>query len=370
MKKSVIFLFLVTMAVSLAAQDSKTKIDSANSKKFGLFVQELYMKWYKENVRQISDSIEKSKVHIVNAGSVRALGKDTPVIAGSFIYVEVTDIRKLLNLQRLLLQTYPHDTSYRLILYINGLPMYDIPVYTKDLAKNRFIFNLDRKANSLKQLYPFFTLIGSKVRFPFSVGFRNGDSLPLSAFYTGTPMRFVSATALYLTLVLVLFIIFIFIFIYLANRTDLIRVGDNKSRFSLGLIQLCFWTVVVASSYFYIWILTQEVLPVSKQTLILLGISIITTAGSKVIDFQKKTPVPVHIPSRGFLTDISSDDTGSSVHRVQMILWTVILGIIFITRVVKEQKMPELDDSLLALMGISSAGFVGLKIMEKSGGSS
>jgi hypothetical protein len=51
-----------------------------------------------------------------------------------------------------------------------------------------------------------------------------------------------------------------------------------------------------------------------------------------------------------------------------MFMWTVIMGIIFVTSVIRLQQIPQLDESLLALMGISSGAYVGLKTMENKKG--
>ena len=69
------------------------------------------------------------------------------------------------------------------------------------------------------------------------------------------------------------------------------------------------------------------------------------------------------------LEDILKDELGYSVHRAQMFMWTVILGVIFVTSVIRFQQIPQLDESLLALMGISSGAYVGLKTMENKTGS-
>jgi hypothetical protein len=73
-------------------------------------------------------------------------------------------------------------------------------------------------------------------------------------------------------------------------------------------------------------------------------------------------PLPI---SRGFFEDIlTDDDIGISFHRFQMFVWTVVLGIIFIASVYRQLAMPEFNDTLLALMGISSGTYMGFMIAE------
>ena len=82
------------------------------------------------------------------------------------------------------------------------------------------------------------------------------------------------------------------------------------------------------------------------------------------MDIRRKTKKSIIQTSDSFLEDILKDELGYSVHRAQMFMWTVILGVIFVTSVIRFQQIPQLDESLLALMGISSGAYVGLKTME------
>ena len=53
------------------------------------------------------------------------------------------------------------------------------------------------------------------------------------------------------------------------------------------------------------------------------------------------------------------------LHRLQMLVWTVILGIVFVLKVLSNLAMPEFDATLLALMGISSGTYLGFKFPEQ-----
>lgn len=66
-----------------------------------------------------------------------------------------------------------------------------------------------------------------------------------------------------------------------------------------------------------------------------------------------------------FLIDICSDENGIAIHRLQVVLWTVALGIIFIKTILDEIAMPQFSTDLLALMGISGGVYVGIKSQEK-----
>jgi len=68
--------------------------------------------------------------------------------------------------------------------------------------------------------------------------------------------------------------------------------------------------------------------------------------------------------SQDFFQDVLTDDVGISFHRFQMFVWTIVLGIIFITEVYRNLAMPDFSATLLALMGISSGTYMGFMLTE------
>ncbi len=70
--------------------------------------------------------------------------------------------------------------------------------------------------------------------------------------------------------------------------------------------------------------------------------------------------------SRGFLLDILSDADGVSVHRFQLFAWTIILGVVFASAVLREVAMQVFSATLLGLMGLSAGTHLGLKIPEST----
>ena len=69
--------------------------------------------------------------------------------------------------------------------------------------------------------------------------------------------------------------------------------------------------------------------------------------------------------SESFGKDLLTDVNGITLHRFQMVVWTIVLGILFLTGVYKELAMPEFSGTLLALMGISAGTYLGFKIPER-----
>lgn len=70
--------------------------------------------------------------------------------------------------------------------------------------------------------------------------------------------------------------------------------------------------------------------------------------------------------SENLLLDVLSDGNGVNFHRFQALAWTVVLGIIFGAHVYRDLAMPQFNETLLGLMGISSGTYLSLKIPESS----
>jgi hypothetical protein len=70
--------------------------------------------------------------------------------------------------------------------------------------------------------------------------------------------------------------------------------------------------------------------------------------------------------SQGWFTDITTDLNGTALHRLQSFIWTIAVGVVFLISVYRDLSMPDLNTSLLTLMGISGAGYVGFKIPESN----
>jgi hypothetical protein len=195
------------------------------------------------------------------------------------------------------------------------------------------------------------------------------------------------------------------------NRAEL-------ATYSLAKVQMAWWSFFIVSAFLFIWLAVGEFNSLTTSTLVLLGISVGTTVASRMVTSNKQstaqdlaaktgvlkqqvdqltgtpnvnlTPLkqdldskmlqltqaqtqlnqlttpPDEAKSHGFLTDIMSDENGISIHRFQMVIWTVVLALIFVHEVYKTLGMPQFPDTLLTLMGISSGTYVALKVPEKN----
>lgn len=170
----------------------------------------------------------------------------------------------------------------------------------------------------------------------------------------------------------------------LFNKDNFCKLADDKGiknarpSFSLGRTQLAFWTVIIVSSFIAVTfcegsLCNFKIPELNEVNLALLGIAAGTTLVGKVIDSGQKDSQGAAIsqqdyPSQGFLIDIISDEKGVSIHRLQNVIWTLVVGFIYINYVAcNECELPDentITPQLLGLMGISTGAYLGLKLNE------
>jgi hypothetical protein len=78
------------------------------------------------------------------------------------------------------------------------------------------------------------------------------------------------------------------------------------------------------------------------------------------------SPLPATSRSANIFKDLVCDGDGVSFHRFQIVVWTLVLGMVFIRAVQQDLAMPDFDATLLGLMGLSSGTYIGFKFPEKA----
>lgn len=205
---------------------------------------------------------------------------------------------------------------------------------------------------------------------------------------------------------------------FLPGFNSVMPKPTELAQYSLAKVQMAWWLFFIVTAFLFVWLAVGDFNTLTTSTLVLLGISAGTTVASKMVSSSKQataqdltakkgalqqqvnqlslaadaTPTeaqkqeldskrvqvtqadmqldqmmlpPTEAKSQGFLTDIMSDENGISIHRFQMVLWTLVLTLIFVHEVYATLSMPQFSDTLLTLMGISSGIYVTLKIPEK-----
>jgi hypothetical protein len=147
--------------------------------------------------------------------------------------------------------------------------------------------------------------------------------------------------------------------------------GEDPPRrpYSLARVQMAFWLFLVLVGFVFVWIVTGDYRGIlTSQALVLMGISTATGLAAVTIDSGRpQAELDDWGASKGFFADILSTTSSGSLPlpRLQILVWTVILGAIFIYEVYTKLRLPEFDSTLLTLMGVSSGVSAGFKWPEK-----
>ncbi len=171
----------------------------------------------------------------------------------------------------------------------------------------------------------------------------------------------------WITLFLVLLAVVAIALVVLARRSDMLRDGPPidgaRQPYSLARVQMAWWFFLLVVGYVFIWIVTGERDSIAPSLLGLVGISAATAlAAVAVTPAGRRT-----FTTKSFWRDLVTGDNGVvAFDRLQVVVWTLVLGGIFLTAVLWDLTMPEFSATMLALMGISSGTYIGFKLPMKS----
>jgi hypothetical protein len=195
-----------------------------------------------------------------------------------------------------------------------------------------------------------------------------------------------------------------------------LAAGDAP--YSLGKVQMAFWFSIVLASYIFIWLITDNYELITNGTLVLIGIGAATGLGAisinnsksagtikQVQDLQAQQAdlrqatdlLKATLPAAGvdgkiaynnfldsqltskidklidglktgkdkFFCDLLTDENGISFHRLQMVVFTMVLGFVFLYTAWATLMMPDFSATLLTMQGITAGTYIGFKIPEK-----
>ncbi len=254
------------------------------------------------------------------------------------------------------------DGKPTLHLFLDDLELKDSVGTLIDQKKNLVVFDVARTSDDAAVWSKIIGQLewgkwGARVPVHIGVGtnageFNNANQTPLELIIID-PWAFILGIAALLAAVLALF--------FAAQISAVLRDGDANSTYSLARVQMAFWLYLITAAFVFIWLVTGDYNGVlTSQALTLMGIS--STTGLMAI-CVKNGAAPT--PSEGFLTDILSETDGVALHRLQIVVWTLILGVVFFTEIYRSFRLPTFDSNLLILMGISGLTYVGFKFKEK-----
>jgi len=153
------------------------------------------------------------------------------------------------------------------------------------------------------------------------------------------------------------------LFFGLSYDTTLLRIGrEPDSAYSLALVQMAIWFILTTTGFVYIWVVTGQYQNVFTSGLfVLIGISGATATAAFAMERGHKAPT-----SNGLFYDIVGAWQGGEVQlqRVQILVWTLILALIFFWNVLGKLMLTSFDTNLLILTGIANGVYVSLKPQE------
>jgi hypothetical protein len=136
--------------------------------------------------------------------------------------------------------------------------------------------------------------------------------------------------------------------------------------YSLGRTQMALWLILSVAGFVFLWLTFGfYVNVITAAMLVLLGINGVTGLAAILIDKpDPANPTPTR-QTVGFWEDLVCDSEGAKLQRIQMIVWTGILAVIFAWNVLWNFVFVDFDTNLLLLMGIASSTYLGFKTQEK-----
>jgi hypothetical protein len=148
-----------------------------------------------------------------------------------------------------------------------------------------------------------------------------------------------------------------------ANLIADYKEGRPNGAWSLGRVQMAIWMVIVLAGFLFFWLTFGEYKNVVNLSILtLLGLNSATGLLAVSIEGVRNDAAK----SRSFFSDILNDGDGPQLQRIQVILWTVVLAVIFLWNIGYNFIFTEFDTYLLLLMGIAQSTYLGFKPNEAS----
>jgi hypothetical protein len=158
-------------------------------------------------------------------------------------------------------------------------------------------------------------------------------------------------------------------------RIRALFMDKSTNTYSLSILQFHMWTIAAVFGYTYfalskLFVQWASGLPdISGNLPGIVGIGIGTAVGSQVINTVRPKGSGDEGPSP---SDFVTSGGSVAADRVQMLVWTIVAVAGFLAGVIREnpatiKNLPGVPESLMALMGLSSLGYLGAKFARKPG---
>ena len=168
-------------------------------------------------------------------------------------------------------------------------------------------------------------------------------------------------------------------------------VIDDQNKVSLSRLQMLIWTIIVASGFLSSALFNMDVpnlanpldITIPEQLLWLMGISTTSLVGSPLLKSGKKAKGEIHDNDSAkdahwkdiFMGEEKGHEASIDLAKVQMFFFTLVVVLAYAVIMGSElsgstaiSTLPELDGSIVGLLGISHAGYLTSKGMPKGKG--
>ncbi len=150
---------------------------------------------------------------------------------------------------------------------------------------------------------------------------------------------------------------------YLVRKRGLLSVPEEGKSYSLAYLQMLLWFILVMSGYLFVWLVRNELPSIPTNLLTLMGIGTATAVGKRMIP-GSNTTANENMHAKSMMEQLLSQAQNLSVHRFQMLASTAVIAVIYVVLLVQQRSFPDLDSTLLVLMGISNGTYLGFKFKE------
>jgi hypothetical protein len=326
---------------------------------------------------------------------------------GDYLTVTLNDLKSL--------QAEASKVNKKIVLFLNGSPLKGVAGEKCPLGDNTLRFMLARTDDpDIRVLWS--RILGRPLERParvsVCVGLEDASTTTVNAGEVTFPLlthSFKKALAL-IALAVILLALLVLAGVGSNMLRDASPPPDSKEApYSLARTQMAWWFFNIATAFLLIWATTGAVDTLTPQLLTLMGISAGTALVSAVVDSSKRNEAQAGVDKAsaaqaeaakaaaaapadqqaaakarlaeaelakaemaldgpkpdGFLNDLLTDVNGYSLHRLQLMVWTILLTIVFWASVWSDLAMPQFSETLLGLMGISSGTYIGFKLPEK-----
>lgn len=260
----------------------------------------------------------------------------------------------------------------KIMLYINDIPLpYYVCEGVNKYSKKLF-FQIEVRENItdntqrtlVELIRRDFSNYNNVMPLQISIGLRDGSFIVSQ----NSTIQFVFFNAVLAVVVAILAGIIFFIGFYLLYKYKALNESRASDEKSLRKFQVVYWTFIIAFCYFSLWLILQDAPILPPSVIGLLSISIGTTVISSFIPSAKGTVAQsdantfVYTSASKGLSGLLVDNNDEfSVTRLQFWIFTILFGLIFIYTAIWELHIYDFSLQQLTLMGVSSAGYLGMK---------